>query len=176
MATTVTNPYTGKQLAEAMGDELRSRNNLADVYSASSVLTNLGLTADATELSILDGIGVTVTITAAAGASNVSTIVVTVKDANGATVAAVHQLELFFSADSGGATGNTGTAYSGTLVAGTGVLLETITAKKHFSILTAATGIFSGSLTDSAKTADYACVPRPIDRKVIASAAMAFGA
>lgn len=171
-----TNPANGIALKERMTTEaLKPANNLSDLPDRDQALTNLGVTASQTELNELDGIGVTVTVTAVAGASNVSTITVTVKDAAGATVAAVHHLRLYFSASAVGAN-VTSTSYSGTLVAGTGALIATHTAAKVFDIATAATGIFVGSLTDTAKTADYVAVVPPLGAVPVVSDAIAYGA
>lgn len=137
-------------------------------------LTNLGITASQAEINALDGVGQTVTVTAVAGASNVSTVTVTVKDGDGNTVAAVHHLDLVTTSDAAGTT-ISATSYSGSLVAGTGAILITHTAKHAFRIATAATGIFVGSLTDTAKTADYIAVKKPLGAGVVVSSAMAFG-
>jgi hypothetical protein len=103
-----------------------------------------------------------VTIALAAGAANGMLITVTAVDGNGATVAAVHELELWMSEDATGI-GFTADTYSGTLVASTGSPLTTLTAKKHFTLVTAATGIFAGTLTDTAKPADqYVAVRKPV--------------
>lgn len=145
-----------------MGDELRSRNNLSDLPDRAVALTNLGVTAT------------TVTVATTAGANNESVITVTVKNASGTTVAAVHRLDLWFSADATGV-GLTATAYSGSLVATVGSLLTTLTAKKHFTIVTAATGIFTGTLTDSAETADFCAVAKPLTGAAVVSSALVFG-
>jgi len=42
-------------------------------------------------------------------------------------------------------------------------------------ILTDATGIFVGSLTDTAKTADYIAVMKPTGAGIVVSSAAAFG-
>lgn len=116
----------------------------------------------------------TVTVTAVAGASNVSTITVTVKDGAGATVTGVHSLLLWTASDAAGTTVSA-TAYSGSIVAGTGTILTTETAKHVFEILTASTGIFVGSLTDTAKTADYIAVRNPNGNGITVSTAAAYG-
>jgi hypothetical protein len=99
------------------------------------------------------------------------TITVTSVDASGTTVTGVQQLDLWMSESSTGV-GLTADTYSGSLVATTGSILETITAKKHFTVLTAASGIFVGSLTDTAEPADqYVVVRRPIGASLKVSAA-----
>jgi hypothetical protein len=114
-----------------------------------------------------------VTIDLAAGAADVCTITVTAVDANGVTVTGVQELELWMSESAVGA-GLTADTYSGSLVAVTGTILETVTAKKHFRVLTHTTGVFVGSLTDSAKPADqYVAVKKPIGAALKMSAATA---
>lgn len=124
------------------------------------------------EIAILDGIGSTVTIAIAASATTDGMdITVTVKDADGNTVAAVHELDLWMSEDATGI-GLTADTYSGTLTAGTGEILTALTAKKHFRIVTAATGIFVGTLVDSGNPADqYVAVKKPIGAGVVVSEA-----
>lgn len=98
-------------------------------------------------------------------------ITITVQDDGGNTIAAVHAFELFMSESSSGI-GLTGDTYSGTLTAGTGAILTTLTAKKHFSVVTAATGIFVGTLVDSANPTDqYVVVKSPVDGTLTVSAA-----
>lgn len=176
MAGIPTNPSSGLELVESMSTEaLRPRNNGADIPNRATFLSNLGVTATAAELNAIDGIATTVTVTAVAGASNVSTVTVTVKDASGATVTGVHLLDLWTASDAAGTTIST-TAYSGTLAADTGTILETLIAKHHFAILTASTGIWAGSLTDTAKTADYIAVKKPLGAGIVVSSAAAYGA
>lgn len=172
----IVNSHTGLATIEiASGDDMHPANNLGELRSPATALVNLGLTSTATEINALDGIGVTVTIGIAAGGANESVVTVTVKDAAGSTVAAVHWLELITVSDTAGTTIST-TAYSGSLVASTGALLSTHVDKHHFLVATAATGIFVGTLTDTAATADYIAVKRPLGAGVIVSAALAYGA
>lgn len=113
----------------------------------------------------------TVTIALAAGAANTMGITVTCKDAAGNTVPGVHQLEIWMSENSGGA-GLTGDTYSGDLTATTGAILSAHTAKKHWSVATASTGIFAASLVDTAKPADQrVAVKSPLGAAVVVSAA-----
>lgn len=115
--------------------------------------------------------GSTVTIALAAGASNTMTITATVKDVFGATVAAVHNLEIWMSEAATGI-GLTADAYSGDLTATAGAILSAHTAKKHWSVVTAATGVFTASLVDTAKPADqYVTVRKPGGGSVVVSAA-----
>ena len=143
------------------GEDLAPANNLADLANHATAFTNLtGLSP-----------GVSATIGLAAGAANTMTITVTVVDANGATVTGVHQLEMWMSENTGGA-GLTGDTYSGDLTASTGAILSAHTAKKHWSVATASTGIFVAALVDSAKPADQrVAVKAPVGASVIVSAA-----
>ncbi len=125
------------------------------------------------ELNVLHGIGTTATIVLAAGASAAMDITITVKDGTGATVAAVHQLEVWMSEAATGI-GLTGDAYSGDLVASVGAIHSAHTAKKHWSVVTAATGIFTAALTDTAAPADqYVAMKAPLGAGVIVSTASA---
>lgn len=160
----LTNPETGKTLAHAIDSEaLHPGNNLADVRSIVTALENVGITA------------YSVTVTALAGAANVSTVTVSVVDYAGNVVPGVFSLLLWTSSDAAGTTVSA-TAYSGSLVATTGTILTTETAKHVFEIITASSGVFVGSLTDTAKTADYIAVRGPLNGKIVVSAAAAFGA
>lgn len=138
-------------------DELLLANVAKDFrLPGNVVLTIMATTASLSATSASD-----VTIALAVGAANGMLITVTAVDAAGATVAAVHELELFMSTSSVGAL-LTATAYSGSLVASTGALLTTLTAKKHFTLVTDANGVFVGTLTDTAKPAtEYVCVKKP---------------
>jgi hypothetical protein len=130
------------------------------------------LTSSPAELNALDGIASTVTVALTAStAANEMVITITAKDAAATTVAAVHQLEFWMSEAATGI-GLTADAYSGDLVVGTGALHSAHTAKKHWSVVTAATGIFVGVLTDSAKPADqYVAIKRPLGAGIVVSAA-----
>lgn len=141
-----------------------SKDYLVSTATASSVVI--------TPISELDKVnGATVTIGLAASATTDGMdITITVKDAAGQTVAAVHQLEIWMSENSGGA-GLTGDAYSGDLTATTGAILSAHTAKKHWSVATAASGIFAATLVDSANPADqYVAAKEPRGAKVVVSA------
>lgn len=112
----------------------------------------------------------TVTVTLSTGVSFSSTrITVTAKDADGATVAGVHNFELHMSESSSGL-GLTGDTYSGDLTASTGKIIGTLTSKKAWVIQTHTTGVFAGDLVDSAMPADqYAVVKKPIGVGVVVS-------
>lgn len=160
-----TNPNSGLTLTEQMTTEqLIPANNLSDLPDRPLASTNM-----------LGFKGVDLTVTAVAGAANVCTVTVQAKDANGVNVTGVHWLELITTSDSAGAVISV-TAYSGTLVAGTGTLMITQTAKHAFLIATDSTGLFIGSLTDTAKTADYIAVKKPCSAGLkMSTTAMAFG-
>jgi hypothetical protein len=130
------------------------------------------LTSTSKELNVLDGIASTVTVSLlAATAANGMDITITAKDAAGTTVAAAHQLEFWMSEAATGI-GLTGDTYSGDLVATTGAILSAHTAKKHWSVSTAATGIFVATLTADAKPADqYVAIKKPVGAALVVSAA-----
>lgn len=112
-----------------------------------------------------------VTIAIAAGATNSFDATITVKDAKGNTVAAVHNLEVWISEAATGI-GLTADSYSGAVTASTGAVLTALTAKKHLIVSTAATGIAVINAVDSAKPADqYVVVKNPIGGTVTVSAA-----
>ena len=113
----------------------------------------------------------TVSIAAAAGATNAILYTVTVLDSDGNTLADVYSFEIYMSEAATGI-GVTADTYSGDLVASTGSLISSITAKKHWSVTTAATGIFAGSLTDTNTPADqYMVVQNPATGEIVVSVA-----
>jgi hypothetical protein len=129
------------------------------------------VTATAAELNLNDNIMSTATVALAAGAANSVDCTITVKDAAGATIAAPHVLEVWISRAATGI-GLTSTAASGSLTASTGSIHTALTAKKHVSLITAATGIAVLNLVDTAKTeGEYFCVKIPRSGKVVASSA-----
>lgn len=130
------------------------------------------IVANATTLS---GLAHTCTVTALAGASNVSTVTIQAVDVGGLPISGVHHFVVITTSDSAGTT-ISATNYSGSLVAVTGTLLITWTAKHAFLVSTDANGRFVGSLTDTAKTADYIAVSGALAPKPVVSAAAAYGA
>lgn len=99
----------------------------------------------------------------------------TVVDKNGDTIAAVHNLDVYVSDVTTGAS-ITATAASGALTAATGAILSVHTAKKHVSVNTAVTGILTLLLVDSANTAgEHFCVKHPVMGKVIVGDATVAG-
>lgn len=119
---------------------------------------------------LLNGVGVTVTIAiAASSTTDGMDITVTVKDMDGAIVAAVHELDLWMSEAATGI-GLTGDTYSGDLTASVGAVLTALTSKKHWRVATAATGIFTATLVDSANPTDqYVVAKKPLGAGVIVS-------
>jgi len=120
--------------------------------------------------SAAQGAAAKVAIGLAAGANNVMAVTITVQDEDGNTVAGVHQLDVWASELSTGL-GLTGDTYSGDLVASAGYILASPTAKKRWTVLTAATGIFTGNLTDTAEPQDqYIVVKKPVGAGITVSA------
>lgn len=170
-------PQSMGSLAEKIVDAANSgvsipiMETLEDVTASAAELNLLdGVTATTAEINLNDNAAATVTVAIAASeTTDGMDITVTVKDAAGATIAAVHALDLWMSEAATGI-GLTADTYSGTLTASTGAILTTLTAKKHFSVVTAATGIFVGTLVDSANPVDqYVVVKNPFDSKVVVS-------
>ena len=89
-------------------------------------------------------------------------VTITVKDANGDTLAGVYNLDVWLSDAATGA-GLTGTSASGTVTAKTasGAVVGTYSAKKALRVQTLATGVFILEITDTAKTAFYVCAALP---------------
>lgn len=96
-------------------------------------------------------------------------ITVAVKDKDGNTIAAPHALDMWMSEAATGI-GLTGDTYSGDLTATAGAIVAVGTAKKSWKIMTAATGIFTGTLVASANPADqYVAVVNPATGRVVVS-------
>jgi hypothetical protein len=97
-------------------------------------------------------------------------VTLTVQDADGNTVAAVHNLEFWFS-DATTGLGLTADAFSGALTCpSVGAILTALTAKKHAIVQTAATGICTLLIVDSANPTDvYACVRNPHSNQPVVS-------
>ncbi len=95
-----------------------------------------------------------------------------VKDRQGNNVAGVFPLEVWYSEAATGI-GLTADAYSGALtaVANKGAILSALTAKKHVSAVTNASGLLTLLVVDSANPADqYVAVKRPYGAGVVVSA------
>jgi len=104
----------------------------------------------------------TVTFSAAAGASNVCNVTITVKNAAGTAIASPFILTVWLS-DAATGVGLTGTSASGTVQAksASGADLGPLTAKKALVVQTLATGVYILEITDTAKTAFYVCATVP---------------
>lgn len=109
------------------------------------------------------------TITLAAGASNVMGITIQLKDALGNNLAERRKVEFYMSTDDEG-DGLTATTYSGDFAATTGVILTALTAKKHLTCLSDATGKVVLTLTATAKPATERVVVVHPSGKVTVSA------
>lgn len=122
----------------------------------------------------LAGTAANVTVSYAASATTDGIeATLTAVDATGAAVEAIHTLNVWVSDDADGS-GLTATSASGALTAATGTILTALTAKKHVIANTAATGILTLLLVDSANTAgERFCAANPVNGKAIVGAATA---
>lgn len=104
------------------------------------------------------GIPSQVTITAAAGTSNVCNVTFQLADCDAVAVSGVFDLDITLSDASTGA-GLTTTTASGGIAAATsgGVVLVAMTAAKALRVQTTTAGKFILAITDSSKTAFYPC-------------------
>lgn len=111
----------------------------------------------------------TATVTLAAGAANVMGITIQLKNAASENLAERRRVEFYMSTDNEG-DGLTSTSYSGDFAATSGVILTALTAKKHITGLTDATGKLVLTLTATAKPAtERVCVVLP-NNKIVVSA------
>lgn len=111
------------------------------------------------------------TVALSAGAANVVTATITLKNDADEAIAAAQVVEVFISRSAVGA-GLTATAASGALAATTGAILTALTAKKHIIAVTDANGVLVLTLTDTAKTeGEYFIVKLPGTGKLVVSAA-----
>lgn len=103
-----------------------------------------------------------VTTAAAAGTTNVAEVTFQVRDGRGNAIAGVFNLDIWLSDAATGA-GLTGTTASGAVAgkAASGVDLVTLVSKKAIRVQTLATGAYTLSITDSAKTGFYPCAQVP---------------
>ena len=126
------------------------------------------------ELATLKGAIVTaVPVLTAGAATDEMDITITVADAAGSTIADTHNLEVWITDDADALT-LTGTSASGALTAIDGGVLSVLTAKKHITCVTPATGIINLSLVDSANTAgEYVVVKLPNGLFSISAASVA---
>jgi hypothetical protein len=115
---------------------------------------------------ILDGssppVPARVSISAAAGGSNISLVTFQVQDNAGNNLGGVFPLVLWLSDTAGNGGGLTATTASGTVGAGaSGTDLSALTAKKALLSLTDATGKYILSITDTVKTGFVPCATIP---------------
>lgn len=173
----------GDKMVVASGGEIDFESGGAlkiagtQVTSDAAELNKLdGCTATKDELNLTDGAPATVTMAAAAGGSNICEVTFTVKDAAGATIAAVHHIDVYLS-DAATGQGLTGTSASGTVQAksASGTDLQVYSAKKALRVQTLATGVYVLEITDSAKTTFYPCVVHPLTGKVIVGTRLVAG-
>jgi hypothetical protein len=117
-----------------------------------------------------------ISFSAAAGGSNVAEVTITVKDGAGNAIAAVHNLDVWLSDAATGA-GLTATTASGAVAAKTssGTDLGTLTTKKALRVQTLATGVYTLSITDTAKTGFYVCASLPGTGKAKVSSQLVTG-
>lgn len=110
------------------------------------------------------------------GAANVTEIVVTARDGDGAVVAEPVLFDLWLSDDAGGE-GLTGTAASGNVEAksGEGTVVASHVAKKALRVQALKTGSFTLKITDSGKTAFVVCAQAPGTGRVVPGLTLAPG-
>lgn len=121
------------------------------------------VTATGNEVNILDGAPATITIDLAASATTDGMeATITVKDAAGNAIPAVHALEVWISESAAGL-GLTADATATVTVPTTGTLLDELTDDKHFTILTDANGVAVLLVVDSNNPTDqYIAVKHPV--------------
>ena len=139
-----------------------------DGVASGLMLGGVLVTSTAAELNGLNDSASNVTIVYSTGTGTDNIVVtITVVDAAAVAIDAVQKLEVFITDDDIGGV-LTSTAASGALTATTGAVLTALTAKKHITCTTAATGIVVLDLVDSANTAgERFCVVNPVNGKVI---------
>ena len=160
----------GLKLGGVLVTSTAAEINIMDGVTASaaelSILTGATVTTD--ELNILDDTVEDVSIVYTTGTNTDDIdVAITVLDAAGVAIDAVHKLEVFITDDDIGGV-LTSTSASGALTATGGAVLSVLTAVKHLTVTTAATGILGLNLIDSANTAgERFCVVNPVNGKVI---------
>lgn len=125
------------------------RSGLANNAAADEVIEGLNM---------VHGQPASVSISAAAGGSNVCEVTFTVKDVNGVAMTVPTLLTVFLS-DAATGVGLTGTSASGTVQAksASGADWSVLSAKKAIRVQTLANGTYVLEITDTAKTAFYPC-------------------
>ena len=164
----------GFALAASTADaSLTAQTGLTPVFVDASNELLSGLTATTGQLNALPVNG---TVTSHAGASNVSTITVQLKDTNGTNLTYATAVDVYLSdAAAGGAL--TGTAPSSGFTAATtgGIISNLATSKEAIRCLTSATGQLVLSLTDTGKHAYYVVVVTAAGVSIIGSVAVTTG-
>jgi hypothetical protein len=145
-------------------------NAVLKTKAADGTITTISLA----ELDSPDGAVASASIALSAGAAtDEMDITITVKDADGNTLAGLHNLEVWITDDAAALT-LTATSASGALTAVDGGILSVLTAKKHVTCITPSTGIINLSLVDSANTAgEYIVVKLPNGLNSISAASVA---
>ncbi len=132
-----------------------------------------GQTPSDAEVNVLDAAIASISIVPAAGAANVCVFTGTLKDADGATIAARKAIRVYISEAATGVGVSADTYSTGASVT-TGSVVLTETANKVWDILTHTDGTFAISITDTAKPADqYVVAITPLTGNVNVSAASA---
>lgn len=165
---------SGQQILDPYGNVLATAKESGLDFEAGK-LAIAGTTVDSTaaELNVLDAAPVAFTVALAASVTvDGMDITITAVDAAGATVAGVFLFEMWISEAATGI-GLTADTYSGDVTWGTGTEWEEIVSKKHYRVLTAASGIAVATAVASANPTDqYVAVANPFNAgKLIVSAA-----
>jgi len=136
------------------------------------ILGDEEVTATGDEVNILDGAPATIDIALAASATTDGMeATITVKDAAGDAITAVHALAVWISESAAGI-GLTGDSTATVTVPTTGTLLDELTDDKHFTILTDANGVAVLLVVDSNNPADqYIAVKHPVTGRPTVSVA-----
>lgn len=162
-----------------MTDNINARFAKIDIEKVTATADEIntaldGITATVGELNVCDDIPADISFVAAAGASTICDVTITVKDAAGVAIAEAFILDVWLS-DAATGVGLTGTSTSGTVTNkfASGAVFSTYTAKKDLRVQTLATGIFILEITDTAKTAFYVCAKLSSTGKTVISTVLA---
>jgi hypothetical protein len=149
---------------EQIGNNVVTSEKLArSVDIASLSVGGTAVTSTAAELNAIDGVPATITITHSAGAANIVNVTFTVKDANGTALDLPTLIDVWLS---DAATGLAVTTHAAdTITASTGSIFHTYTTGISFRLQTSATGVATLVVTDTHKTAYYACAALGIDAR-----------
>lgn len=144
----------------------------------STVDQTAGQTPSDAEVNVLDAAVASISWAVAAGAANVCVLTGTLKDADGATIAAAKAIRVYISEAATGIGVSADTYSTGASIT-TGTVIVTETANKVWEILTHTDGTFAISITDTAKPVDQrgvAVVPITGTLSVSAASAALWGA